>query len=71
MNPDASQSGGRAAFPEDDEVFERLCDLDAFAQFEATMDLALEQLVARWKHRAAPNAGLRIRATLPKKHKKA
>jgi hypothetical protein len=66
MNIDASQTGGAAAFPQDDEVFERLCDSKPFAEFESAMDAALEVLVARWIRWAAPNAGQRrLRAAAP------
>ncbi len=71
MNTDASQTGGAAAFPEDDEVFQRLCDSENFAEFETAMDAALERLVARWIGWAAPNAGeRRLRGTAPVHHSK-
>ncbi len=66
MNTNASQSGGAEAFPDDHQVFEALYDSGTFADFETSMDAALDRLVARWSHWAAPNAGLRGIARAPR-----
>ena len=40
----------------DDDLFAAAMESQAFALFDAEMDEALDSLVARWSHHAAPNA---------------
>ena len=66
MTRELPNSGEQPTKPADDGDVKVLVTSQAFADFNAWIDVELDKLVARWVHRAAPNADVPRRTMRPR-----